>query len=554
MGALYTRQQQKVNNAINCFAIGTFMLVAIRIMLLGRVIGNIGNGYFGLPYVIFQLGVIICGYSLSGMVNKLVRRRVNKGQIRNAIRVFRAAFGICLFVGGIVSLIAFASADSLVAKIFHASGCGDVLRLLAPAILVFGLVGCVKGLLNGFDIIAGPAIAGIVSEIVIGVVSVLASKYYMSYGTKVGKLIQNSAIKYSYGAKGAAVGILVGAVLCFVMMVVLYFMNHGRIRALLRKDNTTRDENLGHTYNGLIRFTYPLVGILLLVMLVPVFGLRASVTYYTNSVSFAYAMQCIGIFLAQMLIPVLIPIFIILQVSVDMNPLLHNYVKNDDKRSIRDVLANKIRYVYLFTIGCAACLFVIAKPFVQLVFGSNASDLAIYMLGFGVLLIAIYTFIIPMARVLIAMHQKKFVFLTALVADVVSIPVTKMTSDKIGVEGILIGLLVFAVILFAGLFVFVRRAADYKQEMIFSICIPTIAAVGAGLITFIVGLVLGKLHISAISVIGDLIVFYIVYWIIIALFKGITDEELYDIPTGKVVLAVLSRMNLIEITDYEEEE
>lgn len=547
------RREKRMKRSLDCFAIATFLLIVFRILFLTKWTGNIGNGYFVGSYIVFQICLMISGYCIAGTVYKMVRARVSRGQIRNAVRVFHASCGLTLVLGGILTLIAWLSADAVTGSLLHCSGAGDIMRILAPAIVIYSLVGCFRGMMNGFDIIGSPAVIGLMTEVVTTGACIVGAGYYAGYGTKVGELIRNPMMQYLYAAKGSVIGIGVGAAVCLTAMIVVLILNYGRIRILLRKDNTIRDENLGQICNTLICSAFPGNGMMILFVIGQLIGIRYVYPSDGSIEALAYGLQCIGIYYVQMLAIVLIPIFIILQITTDMRPVLREYVKQEERKPIRDYLKSRIRYILLFSMAVSAYLFVMAEPVVRMLFGSNASELAIYMMGFGVILIPLCSFIIPMYRTIIGIHQKKFLFAVLAVANIVGLITMKIAITKLnmGVEGILVASLLFATVVLAGFVLIVRRFLRYRQEWVFSVFIPFVGAFVAGVVVWLFKLMLNPLHIPVLSVIVGAVIFYVVYWLVIALLRGITAEELMDIPTGRIALSMLGRLHLVAEEDKE---
>lgn len=547
------RREKRMKRSLDCFAIATLLLIVFRILFLTRWTGNIGNGFLVAPYMIFQICMMISGYCIAGTVYKMVRARVTRGQIRNAVRVFHASCGLTMVLGGLLTLIVWLSADTVTASLLHCSGAGDIMRILAPAIMLYSLAGCFRGMLNGFDIIASPAVIGLMTELITTGICIAGAGYYAGYGAKVGDLIRNPMMQYLYATKGSVIGVAVGAAVCLIALIVVLVLNYGRIRSMLRKDNTIRDENLGQTYNTLICSSFPGIGMMILFVIGQLIGIRYVSLSDGSIEALTYDLQCIGIYYVQMLAIVLIPIFIILQITTDMRPVLREYAKQDERKPIRDYLKSRIRYILLFTMAVSVYLFVMSEPVVRMLFGSSASELAIYLMGFGAILILLCSFIIPMYRTIIGIHQKKFLYAVLVVANIVGLIAMKIAITKLhmGVEGILVASILFAAVVLAGFVLIVRRFLRYRQEWVFSVFIPFVGAFIAGVVVWLIRLMLNPLHMPALSVVAGAAVYYVVYWLVIALLRGITAEELMDIPTGRIALSMLGRLHLVEEEDKE---
>ena len=117
----------------------TFLMVAgliVRIIgLLYRTpmkatIGGLGYGYYGYAYNVYNILLLISGYSIPVAVSKLMAERIAKKQYRNAQRVFWGAVLYILLIGSLAGLVASVFARQPLPA--GADGALMALRTLAP--------------------------------------------------------------------------------------------------------------------------------------------------------------------------------------------------------------------------------------------------------------------------------------------------------------------------------------------------------------------------------------------------------------------------------------
>ena len=80
---------------------------------LTSVIGDEGNGYYGIAVNIYTMILLVSSYSIPMAVSKVVSSKLAVHQYRNAHKVFKCALMYVLVVGGIASLITFFGASIL---------------------------------------------------------------------------------------------------------------------------------------------------------------------------------------------------------------------------------------------------------------------------------------------------------------------------------------------------------------------------------------------------------------------------------------------------------
>ena len=96
---------------------------------LTNIIGNRGNGYYELAYIVYSNVLLITSYSIPGAISKVMAERLAVNEYRNAQKVFHCSLIYVLIVGGAASAITF-----FVAPYFVAKETAAVLRVLCPTI------------------------------------------------------------------------------------------------------------------------------------------------------------------------------------------------------------------------------------------------------------------------------------------------------------------------------------------------------------------------------------------------------------------------------------
>ena len=110
-------KENKFNNFIVQGGILAFAGVLVRLLGLAKripltyIIGDVGNSYYSAAYEIYNIVLTVSSYGIPLSVSKLVAARVNKGQYKNADKIFKCTLLFAFVVGLLASSLVFSSAQ-----------------------------------------------------------------------------------------------------------------------------------------------------------------------------------------------------------------------------------------------------------------------------------------------------------------------------------------------------------------------------------------------------------------------------------------------------------
>ena len=92
----------------------------------------------------------------------------------------------------------------------------------------------------------------------------------------------------------------------------------------------------------------------------------------------------------------------------------------------------------------------------------------------------------------------------------------------------------------------VRRAIGYVQEIKKTFVIPFICSVLMSLVSYgVYALVLLAIPNERIAVLPALVVAVPLYFVLLIVFKGITERELKRLPAGSIIVKIFKRIHMI---------
>ena len=217
-----------------------------------RAIGDEGIGYYNTAYEIYNIGLILSSYSLPLAISKLIAARRVHGKIQDVQRVFRAGLLFGLVAGGLMTLFLLFGADWITVHIFNSPNSALPLKVMAPTILVFSIMGVVRGYFQGLGNMVPTSISQVIEQVVNAVISVAASFAFMHW-------FANRETPAAYGAAGGTLGTLSGALAAFVFLTLLMFLYRKQNAAAFRKPQTDRLESWQHVYTALFLTLTPII-------------------------------------------------------------------------------------------------------------------------------------------------------------------------------------------------------------------------------------------------------------------------------------------------------
>ena len=145
-----------------------------------RILGDEGIGYYNTAYEIYNIGLILSSYSLPLAVSKLIAGKEQEGRREDAKKVFHCGIFMGVVTGGLMSLFLIVCSDRIAAEIFNSPGSALPLRVMAPTILVFAVMGVFRGFFQGRGNMVPTSVSQVVEQLVHAGVSIWASWDFMN--------------------------------------------------------------------------------------------------------------------------------------------------------------------------------------------------------------------------------------------------------------------------------------------------------------------------------------------------------------------------------------
>lgn len=517
---------------------------------LHSVIGDLGLGYYQSAYNYYTIILLISSYSIPSAISKVIAQKLGVKEYRNAHRLFKGALLYVLVVGGAASLFLFFGAGWFVSP-----EAVPVLKTFAPTIFVYGILGVLRGYFQAHKSMVQTSVSQILEQVANAVVSVGAA-YLLIRGLmgtmEVPADTQGQVSRATYGAIGSAFGTGVGVLVALLFMVAIYGLNRGMIKSRVKRDRHTQVDSYGQIFKMITLVVTPFI------LSTALYNLSGTVnnTIYTkwfpelknlDSVEL-YARY--GVFSGEALTISNIPIAFASAMAAAMIPAVAQAVAAKDIEGAREKIGTAVKSTMVISIPCAVGLFVLAKPVTSLLFSNTEEslNLAAKLLKTLSLSVVFYALSTLNSNILQGLGKLNAPIINAGIALVVQ---TVVAAGLLFYTDLDMYSIAIANTLYSGIMCLlnqraVRKAIDYRQEITKTFMIPALASVFMGAMAWAVyeGMYLITSSMR-ISVIPAILMGVVVYFVMLILMRGLTEQELRGFPKGYLLVKLAKKCHLM---------
>ena len=495
-----------------------------------RALGDDGIGYFNTAHEIYNVGLILSSYSLPLAMSKLIAARRVKKRHRDVNHVFISGLIFGTVVGGIMTLLLLFEADWITTNIFNSPSSALPLKVMAPTIFVFSVMGVFRGYFQGRGNMIPTSVSQIIEQMVNAIVSITASYLFMSWFAEK----ENPA---SYGAAGATLGTLFGALAAFtflaVTMVVYYKGNSSR----MGKRQKAPEETWGQIYMALVltltpiilsQFVYQLSG----TVDNSLFGLIMGEKGFEEKERLAM----LGIYSGKYRLLSNVPVAIASSLGTSMIPSIVNSRTMKQHSEVKSKIRLTIKFNMLIAIPCAVGMGVLAGPVMQLLF-RDSRVLTATLMQIGAPAVVFFSLSTVTNSVLQGIDlMQKSVTHSAISLVIHALLVYVMLARlNWGVYGLVIGNVTFALVVCILNWISIGRALR-----------PLLASLIMGIVTLASYTLMHLItHSNLVSLAVSVPLSMGVYGLLIILLQVVTAEELPQMPFGIRILRVCQRVGLM---------
>ncbi|MCD7820495.1 MAG: polysaccharide biosynthesis protein, partial [Lachnospiraceae bacterium] len=516
---------------------------------LQNILGNEGNGYYSTANEIYAILLMVSCFNMPLAVSRLVSARVNRGEYRNAHRVFLCAVRFSMLVGGVIALVTYICAGFITKYLMSMELAVYGLRVLAPAIFISAILGTFRGYFQGFSTMVPPAVSQVIEQIVNAVISLVCADILYRYGTGLASESGNSALAPAWGAAGATFGTVASITVALLFMMIIYLSQAKNIRRRMRKDHTGKKESSADIYNELIRTILPVILSTVVYNITNVLDLGVfSNVLQGQGYTEKQTTTIWGIYSGQFRVLMNVPLALASSLSPSVVPSLTAAMANHDKAEARRKVNTSIRFTMLLTIPCAAGMAALAEPIITMLFtNETGTPLSVGIMQIGALMIIFYALSTLSTGILQGLGRMRQPLIHCCIALVIHLAALyiMLTTFNLNIYAVVGANIIFAVIICILNSVSIARFLGYRQEIYRTFVVPSVVSIIMAAAAYLAYTGCHTFLGNTVSTFIAVFVGVIVYGIGMVSFHGITQEELAAMPKGNSIIRILRKLGLL---------
>lgn len=508
---------------------------------LTRIIGDEAVGLYSMAFELYNIALLLSSYSLPLAVSKLVAAREHREEYKNSHKVFCVALGFGFVVGGIATLILYFGADAY-AAFNNEPNLAIPIRVLAPTIFVFSIMGVIRGYFQGHSNMVPTAISQIVEQVINAAVSIGAALYMV-------KKYAGSEQLSGYGAAGGTYGTFFGALAAFVTLFIIYLVYRPLMKEYYRMDVHEETESTGHVLRAVFATVIPVVLSQTVYQISGILDqniwnkcMAAKGTYYDDMKSTWY-----GIYSGKYKVLYNVPIAVASALGTAIVPNIVGDYNNGNLDKVRHDVSTSIKFNMIIAFPCAAGLAFLGGPIMQLVFG-DYNELSALVMNFGGVAVVFFALSTMTNGVLQGVNRMDIPVLHSAIALVLHLIllVVLLQFTELNVLGLVVANIFFALVVCILNWRSVAKILRYKQEVNTTFIAPCVSALIMGVISFLFQRDLAKWMDGRIATGLAILLAVLVYFVCLIRLKGITKKDLYEMPKGRVLYRIFVKLKLMK--------
>ncbi len=518
-------------------------------MPLKAIIGKVGNDYYGTAFSVYNIILIISSYSIPLAVSKLVAARMGKGHVKDAFRVFKGALFFAIASGGAGALILYFGAEFFTGTLLKTPLSAIALKILAPTLFVVALLGVFRGFFQGLNTMIPSAFSQVAEQILNAIVSIVAAYVLYSYGKNIGEMI-GDADNYAaaYGAAGGTIGTASGALLAFLFMLFVYFAYRKRFKKRLRRDHHRGVESYGDIMHILLLTILP---ILLSTTVYSVSTIIDQGVFKNIAIHQGYSAKQIsewwGVYSGQFIVLTNVPISIASSLAASSVPSLSTAFHAKDFDKVNKQISLATRFIMIIAIPSAVGMSILGRPLNILLFQDNDKTTMMIML-LGSLSIVLFGLSTLTNGLLQGIDHMRTPVINAVISLLLHVLVlfALMEFFDLNIYAVVIANNVYGLSVCILNDLALKRYSGAYINPSKTYFIPLFASVVMGMIVFALYEAINHfVGSNSLAVLVSICVGMAVYFVVLLLMKGLTEDELNRFPKGHLLVKFGKKFHLL---------
>ena len=512
------------------------------------IIGDKGNGFYGLAYQAYIIVLMISAYSIPSAISKIISGKLALNEYKSAHKIFKCALIYVAVMGGIGSLILFFGAD-----IFAEGNAATVLRFFAPTVFFFGFLGVLRGYFQAHRTMVPTSVSQLLEQILNAVVSV-AGAYILTNIAGNEDVIKRAV----YGAVGSSLGTGAGVISALIFMIIVYLANKKEFNEKVIND-TGAGISDKEAFKLIITVVTPII------LSTCIYNLSS----FLNAKFFSYILinfknmtesdvaDIYGIFSGKAIVMTSIPIAFSSAAAAAVMPEISTAFSKGDKKDAAKTVAGVMRVMMMISVPCAVGLFALARPVLMILFPQKESiDAAVLYLALVAVTVVFYSVSTVSNSVLQGMGKLKAPVTNAAIALVVQTVILVLLLIFTDITGVALCIvtIIYSFLMCVFNNISMKTGVDIPIDIKKTYILPVIASAVMGIVAFlicnvllsVVGTVITSPRVlNAICAGISVFIAIFVYFAVLIKIGGAAREDILKFPKGRSLVRALEKIKLL---------
>lgn len=513
--------------------------------ILSGMIGEIGIGYYGVAVNWMLLMMAVASVGIPYVISRLIATRLLRNQLKNAVKMFQLIALSVVGVSIVVVSLTFVFAEQIASMLIKESILAIVLKVGIPFVVLYSFIQILRGYFQSFGTDVPTGVSVFAEQFVTLFSSLLFCASMYKQGVKIGMFLHNDDYGPLYGVVGAFLGMYIGAAISLIFLLVLFLQHYKTWKRQAQKDTTIRLESMGALSRNFVIFYLPVFVICFVVMASKTLDLIIFSNIMESRGAVLDATRQWGVYVAKYQVLLLLPIACITAFAITyVKGIAGAYMKKDSadmKKKITMLMRRSFRVLLLFSVSYS----VLTKLLIQMFFKGDTT-IATTVLRAGGFMPALMAVAFLSAYILFETGYTSLVLLTTCISCALQVLafILFMNVGKMHIQGLVLADVVSMAVYAVVNLLLMQRILRYRQEYIKTFFMPFIANVLAGIVMFLLQILVANMP----TAVGFIICFAIgslVYMVCLLILKVVGEEELYDLPGGENLVNIARMCRLL---------
>lgn len=548
----YRNNRKSANLIIQGGIISITLLIANLCMLLRQIPltaiwGDTGNSIYSAAYELYGFSWLLAAYALPYTVSYLIKPRLKQGQYKNAGRILKAAFLYATIVGGALSALLFFAGSYLTKELMLEATAGLTLQILSIAVLLSAWNGVLRGFYIGNGAGFPVVLSILIEQLSTLIAGMILSKLLTEYGTKVGALLQNEIFRYSFAVAGFAAGILTGAALSFLLLLVLYLLTHSYYK---RKNG----KSSGRDRESMLQAVYVLLICLLPMVLYGLLTrgyLLAQQLMFRQFMKDGLSMTVIakqwGCYFGKYKILTALPVAIAAAMGSSLRDKIYAYYKKGDYQHMREQIQSMFKAIMLVVIPLSVTVGMLAEPLLELFGTKQDIETGALLLLTGFITAVFFSAAYLLAEILWGMKKQLLLLLSGAAAFAIQLGALYVMLEILHLDilGVLYADMIYSFSLMLLMGIAVQRQCRIRSGFLKANIPAAVSAAVMGAVQYLLAKVLSDVLPAGGALILLLLLGTLLYFLLLLLLHSVSERELRLIPGGRWIAAAARAVRLL---------